>query len=130
MNNSSSTDGHVGAARWTDLLEALAGFSDTTFLESIQEDLVVSALGHLSRAGSKLHNVNAVSDTAFTPAPTTSTGAFTNFTSQINYTYPVRSHGLTIDIGLTCRSHRTSLMLGPCRAHVRPMPESPTFTRC
>ena len=89
MNNSDSTDAQVAAAYWTDVLEALAGFSETTFLESIQEDSVVSAPGHLSSAGSKLHNVNAVSDTAFTPAPTTSMGAYTNFTSQTNHTYSV-----------------------------------------
>jgi hypothetical protein len=89
MNNSDSTDAQVAAAYWTDVLEALAGFSDTTFLESIQEDSVVSAPGHLSSAGSELHNVNAVSDTAFMPAPTTSMGAYTNFTSQTNHTYSV-----------------------------------------
>ena len=90
MNNSDSTDAQVDAIRWTDLLEALAGFSDTTFLpESIQEDLVVPALGHISSAGSDLHDFNAVSDTAFTPAPTTWMGAYTNFTSQTNHTYSV-----------------------------------------
>ena len=90
MNNSDSTDAQVAAARWTDILEALAGFSDTTFLlESIQEDLVVPAPGHFSSAGSDLHDFNAVSDTAFTPSPTTSMGAFTNFTGQTNHTYSV-----------------------------------------
>ena len=89
MNNSDSTDAQVAAARWTDLSEALAGFSDTTLLESTHEDLVVSAPGHLSFASLKLHNINVVSDTAFTPAPTTSMGAFTNFTIQTNHTYPV-----------------------------------------
>ena len=90
MNKSDSTDAQVAAARWTDVLEALAGFSDTTFLlESIQEDLVVPVPGHISSAGSDLHDFNAVGDTAFTPAPTTSMGAFTNFTSQTNHTYSV-----------------------------------------
>ena len=90
MNNSDSTDAQVAAIRWADILEALAGFSETTFLlESIQEDLVVPAPGHISSAGSDLHNFNAVSDTAFTPAPTTSMGAYTNFTSQTNHTYSV-----------------------------------------
>ena len=129
MNNSNSSDDHVGAASWADLLEALAGFSDMTFLESIQEGLVVSAPGHLSSAGSELHNFNAVSETAFMPAPTTSTGAFKNFTSQMNHTYLVGNHGLTIYIDLPCRSYRTSLMLGLCRAHVHPMLESPTIIR-
>jgi hypothetical protein len=90
MNNLDPTDAQVATARWTDLLEALAGFSDTTFLlESIKEDLLASAPGHLSSSGSGLHNFNAISDTAFTPAPTTSMGALTNFTSQINHIYPV-----------------------------------------
>ena len=87
MNN--LTDAQVAAARWTDLLEALAGFSDTTFLESIQEDLVVSAPGQVSSAGSELPIFNAVGDTAFTPAPTHSMGAYTNLTNQTNYTCPV-----------------------------------------
>ena len=90
MNNSDPTNAQVDAICWTDLLEALAGFSDTMFLlESIQEDLVVPAPGHISSAGSDLHDFNAVSDTAFTPAPTTSMGGFTNFTSQPNHTYSV-----------------------------------------
>ena len=90
MNKSDSTDAQVATARWTDVLEALAGFSDTTFLlESIQEDLAVPVPGHISSAGSDLHDFNAVGDTAFTPAPTTSMGAFTNFTSQTNHTYSV-----------------------------------------
>jgi hypothetical protein len=90
MNNSDPTSVQVDAIRWTDLLEALAGFSDTTFLlESIQEDLVVPAPGHIPSASLDLHNFNAVSDTAFTPAPTTSMGAYTNFTSQTNHTYSV-----------------------------------------
>ena len=84
----SSTDAQVAAAPWTDLLEALAGFSDTTFLGSIQEDLVVSAPGHLS-TGSELHNLNAVNDTAFTPALTPSMGAYTNLTNQTNYNFSV-----------------------------------------
>jgi hypothetical protein len=89
MNNPDPTDAQVDAIRWTDILEALAGFSDTTFLlESIQEDLVVPAPGHISSAGSDLRNFNAVSDTAFTPAPTSMAG-FTNFTSQPNHTYSV-----------------------------------------
>jgi hypothetical protein len=87
MNN--STDAQVAAACWTDLLEALAGFSDTTFLESIQEDLVVSAPGQVPPAGSELPIFNAVGDTAFTPAPTQSTEAYTNLTNQTNYTFPV-----------------------------------------
>jgi hypothetical protein len=86
MNNSDQTDAQVAAAPWADLFEALAGFSDTAFLQSIQEDLMVSAPGNLSFAGSELPHFNAVSDTAFTPAPTTSMGAFTNLTSQ---SYPV-----------------------------------------
>ena len=90
MNNSDPFNAQVDAIRWTDLLEALAGFSDTTFLlESIQEDLVVPAPGHIPSASSDLHNFNAVSDTAFTPAPTTSMGAYTNFTSQTNHSYSV-----------------------------------------
>ena len=89
MNNPDPTDAQVDAIRWTDILEALAGFSDTTFLlESIQEDLVVPAPGHISSAGSDLRNFNAVSDTAFMPAPTSMAG-FTNFTSQPNHTYSV-----------------------------------------
>jgi hypothetical protein len=48
--------------------------------------MVISAPGHLSSAGSELHNINAVSDTAFTPAPM---GAFTSFTSQTYHTYQV-----------------------------------------
>ena len=87
MNN--STDAQVAAARWTDLLEAFAGFSDTTFLESIQEDLVVSAPGQVSSAGSELPIFSAVGDTAFTPAPTHSMGAYTNLTNQTNHTCPV-----------------------------------------
>ena len=87
MNN--LTDAQVAAARWTDLLEALAGLSDTTFLESIQEDLVVSAPGQVSSAGSELPIFNAVGDTAFTPAPTQSVGAYINSTNQTNYTFPV-----------------------------------------
>jgi hypothetical protein len=88
MNNSDPTDAQAATAHWADLFDAMAGFSDTTFLQSIQEDLVVSAPGHLpaSSASSELPNFNAVSDTAFTSAPTTSMGAFTNLTSQL---YPV-----------------------------------------
>jgi hypothetical protein len=86
MNNSDPTDAQVAAAPWAGLFEAMAGFSDTAFLQSIQEDLMVSAPGHLSSSSSELPHFNAVSDTAFTPAPTTSMGAFTNLTSQ---PYPV-----------------------------------------
>jgi hypothetical protein len=83
MNNSDPTDAQVAAAPWADLFEAMVGFSDTAFLQSIQEDLMVSAPGNLSSAGSELPHFNAVSDTAFKPAPTTSMGAFTNLTSQL-----------------------------------------------
>jgi hypothetical protein len=87
MNNSDPTDAQVAAAPWAELFEAMAGFSDTVLLQSIiHEDLMVSAPGHLSSAGSQLPHFNAVGDTAFTPAPTTSMGAFTNLTSQ---SYPV-----------------------------------------
>jgi len=81
MNNSDPTDAQVVAAPWTDLFEVMVGFSGTMFLQSIQENLMVSAPGNLS-AGSELSNFNAVSDTAFTPTPTTLIGAFTNLTSQ------------------------------------------------
>ena len=106
MNN--STDAQVAAASWTDVLEALAGFSDTKFLESIQKDLVVSAPGHVSSAGSELPIFNAVSDTAFTPAPTTSMGAYTSLTNQTNHTFPVskplydRRHWLILAAAIEC----------------------------
>jgi hypothetical protein len=125
MNN--STDAQVAAASWTDVLEALAGFSDTKFLESIQEDLVVSVPGHVSSAGSELPIFNAVSDTAFTPAPTTSMGAYTNLTNQTNHTFPV-SRLMIVDIDLPCCGHRI-LPLGPCKTHVRPILGSPKILR-
>ena len=89
MNNLDPTDAQVVA--WMELFDAMSGLSDAALLESIQEDLLASAPGHFSSAasGSELPNLNAVSDTAFTLASTTSMGAFTNFASQINYTYPV-----------------------------------------
>jgi hypothetical protein len=40
MNNPDPTDAQVAAAPWADLFEAMAGFSDTAFLQSIQEDLI------------------------------------------------------------------------------------------
>jgi hypothetical protein len=125
MNNSDPTDAQVVAVPWADLFEAMTGFSDTTFLQNIQEDLVVSAPEHLSSAGSELLNFNTVSDTAFTHAPTPSMGAFTNLTSQ---PYPV-SHSLIVDIDLPCRRHRISPMPGPCRARVRPILGFPTILR-
>ncbi|KAF8481782.1 hypothetical protein DFH94DRAFT_681140 [Russula ochroleuca] len=88
MNNSDSTDVDAATAPWPDLFEAMRDHSDTSFLQSIRGDLTISAPGHLSSAGSDLPNFNAVNDTAFTPAPTTSMGRFTNSTTQTNYTYP------------------------------------------
>ena len=89
MTNLNPTDAQVAA--WMELFDAMSGLSDAALLESIQEDLLASAPEHFSSAasGSKLPNLNPVSDTAFTLASTTSMGAFTNFASQINYTYPV-----------------------------------------
>ena len=68
----------------------LRHYVSTLFLlEGIQEDLVGPTPGHMSSAGSDLHNFDAGSDTAFKPTPTTSMGAFTNLTSQTNHSYPV-----------------------------------------
>ena len=43
-------------------------------------------------SGSDLHNFNATNNTAFTPAPTTLMGAFTNLSTQPNFAYPVSKY--------------------------------------
>jgi hypothetical protein len=126
MNYSDSSDAHIAAAPWADPYEAMMTFSDTTFL---QEDLMVSAPGYLSSAGSELPNFNAVSDAAFIPAPTTSVGAFTNLTSQTDYMHPVSKPRFDRRHDLPCHGHRMSHMFGPCRGHVRPILGSPTILR-
>jgi hypothetical protein len=126
MNYSDSTDAHIAAAPWADPYEAMMAFSDTTLL---QEDLMVSAPGYLSSAGSELPNFNDVSDAAFTPTPTTSMGAFTNLTSQINHMYLVSKPRFDRRHDLPCHGYRMSQMLGPCRGHVRLILGSPTILR-
>ena len=83
MYHANLTTTDIAAKLWSNLFEGMTGSLSTSVPQGAHEDPITRY--HFT-ADTGRPNFNAGNDTAFTPTPTTSMGAFT---TQANYLYPV-----------------------------------------
>ena len=87
-SESYSNNDDVASASWPDPLWTMGDYPDVPVLQDTQLDLI-STEGYPSTASPYIPDFNTADDPAFTLAPTTELGAFTNPQTQVDHTYQV-----------------------------------------
>jgi hypothetical protein len=85
--NTDDVQDHVASTPWPNSPWAMGDDSSTSVPQSTHRDLT-STPGYLSTVGQRIPDLNATGYAAFTLAPTTEMGMFTNLpTTQVDYAY-------------------------------------------